>query len=245
MSSTRIDISGQRFGKWTMLRYSHTDGMAYWDCQCDCGNIAKVVGRSLRCGNSKSCGCYRGDFNRKVHTKHHRIIGSTEYKCCSSCKEWLELCNFSRASSRRDGLSGQCKKCTKIKRDQTPRNKKYHRDWANNKYRTDIQYKIKSSVQARIRQALKNVWKSARTAELLGCSTEQLKEHLEMQFDEKMNWGNHGTYWHIDHKKPCSWFDLSDPEQQRKCFHYTNLQPLNAIENVKKRDRYAHSIDNA
>lgn len=246
--SYRIEMAGQRFNKWTVLEFSHIDpkcNLAHWKCKCDCGNIGIVAGGSLRRGKSKSCGCYRGDFNRKVRTKPHKIIDGIECKRCYACKEWMELSKFSKAADRLDGLSGQCKSCSKIKRDGKPRNKKYHRDWANNKYKTDIQYRIKSSVQARIRQALKNMWKSARTVELLGCSIQQLKEYLENQFDEKMTWENHGTYWHIDHRKPCSWFDLSKPEQQLACFHYTNLQPLSAIENVRKRDRYAHSSSNA
>lgn len=54
-----------------------------------------------------------------------------------------------------------------------------------------------------------------------------------------MSWENYGFYgWHIDHIKPCSKFDLTDPKQQEQCFHYSNLQPLWAIENFKKSDKY-------
>jgi len=59
-----------------------------------------------------------------------------------------------------------------------------------------------------------------------------------------MTWDNHGTghngkgmkEWHIDHIKPCASFDLSKPSQQRKCFHYSNMQPLWAKDNLKKRN---------
>ncbi len=61
------------------------------------------------------------------------------------------------------------------------------------------------------------------------------REHLEKQFKEGMTWENHGLYgWHIDHIIPCASFDLTDLEQQKKCFHYTNLQPLWAKENLIK-----------
>ena len=45
-------------------------------------------------------------------------------------------------------------------------------------------------------------------------------------FHPGMSWDNYGSAWHIDHIRPCSSFDFSDPEQQKKCFHFSNLQPL-------------------
>lgn len=73
------------------------------------------------------------------------------------------------------------------------------------------------------------------TFELLGCTLEELYAHIEAQFLPGMSWGNYGhDTWHIDHIKPCASFDLTDPEQQRVCFHYTNLQPLWAIDNIRK-----------
>lgn len=72
----------------------------------------------------------------------------------------------------------------------------------------------------------------------MGCSTETLKLHLEKQFKPGMTWGNHGVKgWHIDHIKPCASFDLTKPDDQLKCFHYTNLQPLWWHENLSKGDK--------
>jgi hypothetical protein len=70
---------------------------------------------------------------------------------------------------------------------------------------------------------------------LLGCPVEQFKSHLEKLWQSNMTWENHGIDgWHIDHIIPCASFDLSKIEEQKKCFHYTNLQPLWGRENQSK-----------
>ena len=75
--------------------------------------------------------------------------------------------------------------------------------------------------------------KSDKTLNLLGCDGEFLKTYLESTKVE----GKDYTNAHIDHIIPCSSFDFSDEEQQRKCFHYTNLQLLPAEENLKKSNK--------
>jgi hypothetical protein len=92
-------------------------------------------------------------------------------------------------------------------------------------------------MRCRIRYALKpqNAVKSQKVSELLGCSIQEAMNHIESQFKERMTWDNYGFYgWHIDHIIPCASFDLTDPEQQKKCFHYTNIQPLWGHENFSK-----------
>ena len=76
---------------------------------------------------------------------------------------------------------------------------------------------------------------SASTLELLGCSIEEFKSHLESQFKDGMSWDNRGYYgWHIDHIIPCASFDLSNPAHQRACFNWRNLQPMWRLENQTK-----------
>lgn len=106
-------------------------------------------------------------------------------------------------------------------------------------YYTNVRYRLRHNLHGRLRVALKaqGVKKTTSTMKLCGCSLEKLKQHLESQFTEGMSWGNKGQ-WHIDHIKPCAAFDLSDVEEQKKCFHYTNLQPLWAIDNMKKGAKY-------
>lgn len=69
--------------------------------------------------------------------------------------------------------------------------------------------------------------------EYVGCSPAFLREHLENLFTDGMTWENQGE-WHIDHIRPCASFDLTTEEERHKCFHYTNLQPLWAADNISK-----------
>lgn len=102
------------------------------------------------------------------------------------------------------------------------------------------QRKIGKRLRTRIINALirQDAKKSKRIRELLGATTAELKEHLEKQFKSGMSWENYGFRgWHIDHRLPLISFDLTKPEEQKKAFHYTNLQPLWARENQQKRSK--------
>ncbi len=103
--------------------------------------------------------------------------------------------------------------------------------------KNDINYMIMNKQRGRIAHIIKHqgTIKADKTIKLIGCSIDELKIHLEKQFEEGMNWKNYGKNgWHIDHIIPCSIFNLNEEEQQRICFHYTNLQPLWAEDNLKK-----------
>lgn len=114
---------------------------------------------------------------------------------------------------------------------------------ARNRYRrkNDTDFALKSLLRSRLTNQMRNKTKSTRTMDLLGCSIDFFRLHLESLFQEGMTWENRGFYgWHIDHIRPCSSFDFTDPEQQRECFHYTNLQPLWAHDNLVKSGNYRH-----
>lgn len=101
------------------------------------------------------------------------------------------------------------------------------------KQRGNVRYRLERNLRHRVYKAIRGNSKSKPTLELLGCTVEEVKVHLEDQFWAGMSWENYGE-WHIDHIKPCAKFDLTKPEEQQKCFHYTNLQPLWAEHNLSK-----------
>ena len=124
------------------------------------------------------------------------------------------------------------------RKDYYQRTKPYRRKYQAKKYKTDPEYKLASCVRSRLRHALFGAKKSSNTFKLIGCTKEELKAWLESKFKPGMTWENHGRFgWHIDHIRPCSSFDLSKPDEQAVCFHYTNLQPLWAYENLSKSDK--------
>jgi len=105
------------------------------------------------------------------------------------------------------------------------------------KLSTDPLFRLICNYRNRINNAINGNSKSASTMKLLGCSIEFLKQHLEKQFKPGMSWENRSSF-HVDHIRPCASFDLIKPEEQRKCFNYTNLQPLFPIDNMRKGARY-------
>lgn len=98
----------------------------------------------------------------------------------------------------------------------------------------EAQGKTRSTIQKRI---------GTKSEEIVGCTLEELRQHIESQFTEGMSWDNYGE-WHLDHIKPLSSFNIVDEEklcinidEAKKANHYTNLQPLWAADNMKKSNR--------
>jgi len=114
--------------------------------------------------------------------------------------------------------------------------KKYDNEYRKKRSLSDIQFKLTCRLRSRLGNALKRNYKIGSAIKDLGCSINEFKFYLEGQFISGMSWKNYGK-WHIDHKIPLAYFDLTNREQLLKAVHYTNLQPLWAKENMSKRNR--------
>jgi len=151
-------------------------------------------------------------------------------------------CKACLNARERDRRSGNPEEYNKKKREsyQVRKNKINETRRKNLQRRRDEEprYKVMMAIHVRLYDAVKHQRgvKSAKTLELLGCTVEQLHTFLEAEFTDGMTWENYGE-WHIDHIRPCASFNLEDPEEQKKCFHWTNLQPLWAKDNLAKSDR--------
>lgn len=109
--------------------------------------------------------------------------------------------------------------------------------WLREKRKADMGFRLRMNLSSQLSHFVTGTARRAIKL-LLGCSLQELKIHLQTQFVPGMTWENYGPVWHVDHIKPCAKFDLTDPEQQKQCFHHTNLQPLFALDNIKKSDLY-------
>jgi hypothetical protein len=107
-------------------------------------------------------------------------------------------------------------------------------------WQSSINHRLASLLRCRMRGALKNNTKIAHTLNLIGCTVDELRLHIEALFQPGMSWDNYGlSGWHIDHQVPISWFDLSIFDNQKLVFHYTNLRPLWAKDNLSKGAKHA------
>ena len=113
-----------------------------------------------------------------------------------------------------------------------PKNNKRRKMNRKFRYETDMKYKLTRLIRTRISNSLKST-KPSSSITVLGCTVTELIKSLESKFQPGMTWENHGE-WHIDHIDPISSFDLSKLDEFLKACHYTNLQPLWAIDNLRK-----------
>ena len=174
--------------------------------------------------------------HRILHEEKDNIMG----KCCCTCKEWKELTEFNKAESHWDKLRTDCKKClTNWRKKNVKKISQNYCIYEKKRKLIDPVFKLVKTLRSRLNSVLnrRNIEKGFSTMELTGCELQFLKGYLEGKFTEGMSWENHGE-WHLDHIKPCCSFDLKDDEEQKKCFHYTNLQPLWAQDNLSKGGKY-------
>jgi len=118
-------------------------------------------------------------------------------------------------------------------RDKNPH---YHSDYEKERRINDLDFKLRGVLRSRLFKATRNICKKGSAVQDLGCTIPELMSYLESKFQPGMTWDNYGS-WHIDHIKPLSKFDLTKAEDLKVACHFSNLQPLWAIDNLKKGNR--------
>lgn len=187
-------------------------------CLCSICNIEECVKKENRYVARKchKCTAKIHEKRRKIFQKNNKYQGClvSGYKTCKTCKQSKPLSKYKTEESR------SCNECSKQK------------------------LLFRKTITKRIIYALKRSGQKKKYAaeKFIGCTIEFLKTYLESKFTNEMSWDNRGFRgWHIDHIRPLSSFDLSDVEQQKQAFHYTNLQPLWWQENFKKGSKWQNT----
>jgi hypothetical protein len=122
----------------------------------------------------------------------------------------------------------------KYNKDNRDARNEYQRGYLRDRRAKDPALRLIHRSRTRVRLALKGVGKDAPTIELLGCTAEQFRKHIESKLTDGMTFDN----VHIDHRLPISAFDLTKPKHQRYAFHWSNCQPLFVADNLAKSDKY-------
>lgn len=175
----------------------------------------------------------------KTCVSRKKTINKTE-KECTICTIIKNLSNYSKRKNGKLGYSSTCKECdNKRRKSWIELNKEYYleyrRGYRKSRNLDDPSYKLINNLRCRLNDFLnfRNIKKHNTTIELIGCSPKELKIYLESKFTDNMSWNNYGYYgWHVDHKIPLS--SVKNINDIYKLFHYTNLQPLWGIDNIKK-----------
>ena len=125
-------------------------------------------------------------------------------------------------------------------------NREYFKKWRKNQWDDNPNFRLRIILGNRLNECLKKskTNKNSNIISLLGCTLKECKLHLEKQFLPEMNWENHGKIWEVDHKIPCSLFDLTKEEKQKECFHFSNLQPLFKTTKIAENFGYINEIGN-
>lgn len=154
---------------------------------------------------------------------------------------WCRLCRKDYQIEYRKNETNRQKHCQKS--SEWNKNNKYRRNaylsLYNKKNRKEnLTFRIKANLRTRLYCAIKRQQKNGSAVKDLGCTIEEFKNYIASKFLQNMSWDNYGE-WHLDHKKPLSSFDLTNKEEFLKACHYSNLQPLWAIDNLRKNDKVA------
>lgn len=173
------------------------------------------------------------EYNKKYREKNRDKLIEYSRRYYSENKE-----EFIRKYGDNKWYRENPEKAKQIRADYYQKNKENIKKKRVERYKNDIKFRITCILRGRLKESIRKYrdkgakYKSAMV--LLGCDMDEFIKYIESMFRDGMKWENYGDMWHIDHKMPINSFDMTNKEEQEKCFHYTNLQPLLAKENLSK-----------
>lgn len=181
----------------------------------------------------------RSEYQKNYRIENAYIISKNNKKFRENNKEFIS--NMKKeywknlSPDKKEGIKNRKKELYILNVEKNRNNKS---KYISEKFKIDSLFKLKFNIRSLIRNSLRREFtiKSKKTTEILGCSFEEFKLYLESKFDEKMNWNNQGSYWHMDHIKPISLAETK--EEVYELNHYTNFQPMYWKDNLIKSDKF-------
>jgi len=257
-----IGFSPSRIKNLFERKFSHIDSRFVIDGRDEILTVLKDLstGKIYKTLNSKTLGISAGfkptrkDMLAFCTLKNNRAymatIGGIKFKNLNTnpvkVQSYLDKYNTeSRRANQKENRAKNIERDKKKMQEWKDRNRahmrKYNNTYTLSRREKDISFRVRMNLRARLRMALIGETKSGSILDLMGCSMDFLRNHIESQFIDGMSWNNYAKVWTIDHIIPCSFFDLSIEDHQRMCCYYKNLRPLCKIENSKK---FNHLPDN-
>ncbi len=181
---------------------------------------------------------------KKMRLHHREYYQQNKEKVQQYQKEWREKNRKRRLQQHRDYYQKNREKILSSQKEYNKKNKekrlRYKGNWQKYQRKINPRYRLNENMGTAIWTSLKYKKAGRKWETLVNYSLKELIEHLEKQFDNKMNWSNYGSYWTIDHVGPRSLFNCISPNdlEFKQCWALKNLQPLEKIENIKKRNHY-------
>lgn len=180
------------------------------------------------------------EFKNEEFFSKNKCKSTGRQGICKKCQNELRRKKYSPEDRRKKYKENKERDLNQAKlwrKNNIDKYRKYQRKWANYRRSTDSSYALLHRLRNRLLIGIKHQKKVklAKFFDLTGCSSEELKTHIESKFTKGMTWELllKGKIV-IDHIKPCCSFDFSKLEDQKACFHYSNLRPLWKEDNQKK-----------
>lgn len=215
---------------------------------------------------NKTCGCCSitkqlEDFRLCTETRKSRYkSGELKYRC-SVCRECERKRALERYRLNREECIAKSKEYKEKNKEALKEKRRLYceknKDYIRKRYKQYCiknralickiarEYRKKNSLNVRLRKNFKcriieNIQKNKTTTEYLGTTIQVVKDWLQFNFQDYMNWDNYGSVWHIDHTLPVNRFDLKNNVDIYICFNWKNLMPLRKDINIKKHDYIWH-----
>lgn len=186
----------------------------------------------------------------EFHNNKNKYKKVSKYNKAIYCKICANIWYKERYQRQREQRIEKQREYNKTKQCKTNRQNRWRNNpevrerayqWYRNRKKNNPGFKLACNLRSRIWDALNGKCKSAKTMELLGCTIDEFVKYIESKWEKDMSWQNYGNkenQWSIDHIKPCAMFDFTNEEEQKQCFHYSNMQPMWSKENYLKNSFY-------